>query len=183
MYSRFFAFAFSLIPGAGLMYLGLMRRGAQFMVLFFAVVALMVELRLEAIGMFALPVIWFYSFFDSLQTARRLREGERVPDEVLFPVSEWRSAVDVARVAGWGLIALGVMALLRRVVPYSFLHRVEAAFFPMVLILAGVYVLRRAVSAPARPAERVEPAVPGEGVGSAPPRESAAAAGEGEVAR
>lgn len=183
MYSRFFAFAFSLIPGAGLMYLGLMRRGAQFMVLFFAVVALMIELSLEALGMFALPVIWFYSFFDSLQTARRLREGERVADEVLFPVSEWRSAVDVARVAGWGLIGLGVLALLRRVVPYPFLHRVQAAFLPALLILAGVYVLRRAVSGPPRPAEDVGPTVSGEGVASELPRESAAAAGEGEGAR
>ncbi len=67
--SRLFSLLCACWPGAGEMYLGLMNRGVAIMLLFWGVVVI------GATGfpppMFILPVLWFYSFFDTL-TLRNL---------------------------------------------------------------------------------------------------------------
>ncbi|MFA9465196.1 MAG: hypothetical protein ACERKN_13010 [Velocimicrobium sp.] len=62
---KFLTFCFSLIPGAGHMYLGFMKQGISLMTLlcitfFFSTILNMGPL------LFILPVLWFYSFFDVL---------------------------------------------------------------------------------------------------------------------
>lgn len=108
------AFIFSLVPGAGHMYLGLMDRGIQLMLIFFGTLFLSSPGLGEGLlsnlwAMVVAPVTWFYSFFDALQTAGRLNQGEDVADR---PIVAW----DVVRAReglwGWALIALGVVALL-----------------------------------------------------------------------
>jgi len=56
--------AFSIVPGAGHMYLGLMKQGLQLMTLFFFTAFLMGWLNLSLL-VFILPIIWFYSLFDA----------------------------------------------------------------------------------------------------------------------
>lgn len=58
----FWTFCFSLIPGAGEMYLGFMKRGLSMMCLFLGWFAFCGATGFN-IGMCILPVIWFYSFF------------------------------------------------------------------------------------------------------------------------
>lgn len=58
----FWTFCFSLIPGAGEMYLGFMKRGLSMMCLFLGWFAFCGASGFN-IGMCILPVIWFYSFF------------------------------------------------------------------------------------------------------------------------
>lgn len=58
----FWTFCFSLIPGAGEMYLGFMKRGVSMMCIFFGWFAVCGVFGFEA-GLFVLPVMWFYSFF------------------------------------------------------------------------------------------------------------------------
>ena len=58
----FWTFCFSLIPGAGEMYLGFMKRGLSMMCIFFGWLAFC-GLFNFGVGAFVLPVIWFYSFF------------------------------------------------------------------------------------------------------------------------
>lgn len=55
-------FVFSLMPGAGEMYLGFMKRGVSTMCLFLGVFALSMIANVPE-GLVLLPVIWFYSFF------------------------------------------------------------------------------------------------------------------------
>jgi len=57
----FWTFIFSLIPGAGEMYLGFFRQGILLMLMFCAVAAIS-SCGLDVIAIF-LPIIWFYSFF------------------------------------------------------------------------------------------------------------------------
>ena len=59
--SSFWTFVFSLFPGAGHMYLGLMKKGASLMLLFCLTIALSGFLNLSFL-LILLPVIWFYSF-------------------------------------------------------------------------------------------------------------------------
>ena len=68
--SRLFSLLCACWPGAGEMYLGLMNRGLAIMILFWGVIALSVMIG-NAVLLFLLPVVWFYSFFDTL-TLRNL---------------------------------------------------------------------------------------------------------------
>lgn len=63
--SRFLTFMFSLLPGAGHMYLGLMKNGVSLMAVFFLVVFLSSWLNIGPL-IYVIPVVWFYSFFDCL---------------------------------------------------------------------------------------------------------------------
>ena len=62
--NRLITFLWSLIPGAGEMYLGFMKRGACIMGAFWGLLALAGQLQLE-IFLLLSPVIWFYSFFET----------------------------------------------------------------------------------------------------------------------
>ncbi|MEG0687331.1 MAG: hypothetical protein RR466_01420 [Hungatella sp.] len=60
--NKFFTFCFSMIPGAGEMYLGFYKMGISLMTIFGIIIALVGVFEL---GIFfcLLPVLWFYSFF------------------------------------------------------------------------------------------------------------------------
>ena len=60
--SRFWTFIFSMIPGAGEMYMGFFKHGISVMALFWLIVAIATFINLGAL-IFLLPIIWFYSFF------------------------------------------------------------------------------------------------------------------------
>ena len=61
--SGFLTFLFSLLPGAGHMYLNMMKKGVCIMSLFFALWGVGAFLRLDFLQLL-LPVVWFYAFFD-----------------------------------------------------------------------------------------------------------------------
>ncbi len=62
--SRFLVLIFSFIPGAGEMYLNMMKKGAAIMGLFWGISFISGSIN-SSILLFALPVIWFYSFFET----------------------------------------------------------------------------------------------------------------------
>ncbi|MBO8172497.1 MAG: hypothetical protein H0Z33_11450 [Bacillaceae bacterium] len=81
--SRFLTFCLSFVPGLGHLYLGLMNRGTQFMVMFFAALSIIFFLYETAIDnsfavffFMALPVIWFYSLFDSMNMVNRMKYSD-----------------------------------------------------------------------------------------------------------
>ena len=61
--NKFLSFCFSMVPGMGQMYLGLMNTGILFMLGFIAVIWASVFFRQEMFFL-VLPVIWCVSFFD-----------------------------------------------------------------------------------------------------------------------
>ena len=70
----FWVFIFSLIPGAGEMYMGFKKQGLSIMLLFWGAIALASITGLGWLAMF-LPVIWFYSFFN-VHNLKSLSEEE-----------------------------------------------------------------------------------------------------------
>lgn len=60
--NSFLIFICSLLPGAGEMYLGMMKTGIALMSAFFGIAFFANWLNIDVL-MFVLPVIWFYSFF------------------------------------------------------------------------------------------------------------------------
>lgn len=113
--SKFLTVLFSFLPGAGHMYMGLMRQGLQFMVLFFLPIFLIVWLRLGFLGL-ALPIIWCYSFFDALN---RISGNEPVEDGDIMVV-KWLKGKDTwlkerHKLIGYGLIVLGCILVFDRI--------------------------------------------------------------------
>lgn len=59
----FWLFIFSLIPGAGEMYMGFKKQGISIMLLFWSVIAIAAWSGMNWF-IFLIPIIWFYSFFN-----------------------------------------------------------------------------------------------------------------------
>lgn len=73
--SKLLATILAIFPGAGHMYLGLQKRGLQLMAGFLLSVYILDVLNL-GLFLFLIPIIWFYSFFDTLQLANRAEDEE-----------------------------------------------------------------------------------------------------------
>ena len=61
----FFRFLWSIIPGAGEMYMGFMKQGVTLMAVFAGIIAVAIAMNM-VFFFFPLPIIWFYSFFHVL---------------------------------------------------------------------------------------------------------------------
>jgi hypothetical protein len=86
--SKFLTFCFSLLPGAGHMYMGFMKMGLSFMAMFFFGIFLSSFLDIGPL-LVVLPLIWFYSFFDCIN--KRYSSDEEfllLEDNYLFSADE-----------------------------------------------------------------------------------------------
>lgn len=140
--SRFWAFIFSLIPGVGYLHLGLMNRGLQTMVVFFGSIFVASFMNFEEIMALVLPVVMFYSIFDTQQLVKKINEGVAVEDKQLFDIKN--IPINQSWI-GYGLIFIGVMALLNNAGPYYFpIYGLVRKILPSILIITlGIYILRR----------------------------------------
>lgn len=83
-----FAFVCSLVPGAGEMYMGLMKQGVSLMTMFFACVGLFSWMNGNVL-VWAGIIVWCYSFFH-VHHLRSLSEEEfqHIEDKILLPFNE-----------------------------------------------------------------------------------------------
>jgi hypothetical protein len=149
--SKFWTIVFSLVPGVGHMYLGLMQRGLQFCLLATALIMLSIITRLGVLATLG-PVIWFYALFDALQRADLIRQEQSVPDELLFP---WNKIPISSRLTGWLLIIFGFIILvnntfnLRHFLPdlpvldFIFHINFSVIIVSLFMVIFGVMILRR----------------------------------------
>ncbi len=155
-YSSFWSIVFSFLPGGGHMYLGLMKRGLQFMLIFFGIIALSSFFYSADFLVFFAAVVWFYSFFDCFHMRKRLEHDENIDEDLIFPVDI--KSINVKHL-GVGLIILGGLVLLNefldqivyitnRMNIYSESIRVairliRESIFPVVLIVIGFFILKK----------------------------------------
>ncbi|MBR2037210.1 MAG: hypothetical protein IKK03_16100 [Lachnospiraceae bacterium] len=92
--NRFWAFAFSLVPGAGEMYMGFMKQGVSLMTMFFGCIMLSSWMRADVLILAGI-VIWCYSFFH-VHNLRFLPEEQFqvVEDKILVPFNSEDLRVD-----------------------------------------------------------------------------------------
>lgn len=113
------AILFSIIPGAGHMYLGLMNEGIQLMTLFFSSIFIGDWLHLDIFIMMS-PIIWFFSLFDAREKSMSTEILE--DSDVIF--IKWLKSTkilnkDSKKVFGFLLIFVGAISLLERIIcPY-----------------------------------------------------------------
>lgn len=114
--NKFLTFLFSMLPGAGHMYLGFMKLGVSFLGSFFAIIFLSSWLDLGPL-MYLLPVLWFYAFFDCLnRTYMPDQEFVKLQDRYLFSLDKLagveKGLNDKSRLLlGIGLAVVGVLLL------------------------------------------------------------------------
>lgn len=170
--SRLFSLLCAFWPGAGEMYLGLMKRGIGIMTLFWLVFAIGASGIFPWI-IFILPVLWFYSFFDTL-TLRNLdyyaltelqEKDEYFFQDLLGGKLTLGDAVEKYHVLlGAGLIFAGVLSLYNRLVRwfwrshlipqwvYDFLDYLPSLVLSFAVIALGVWLIR----GKRMPADKVE---------------------------
>lgn len=159
--NSFWTFVFSLIPGAGQMYLGLMKKGVFLMLIFCILFALSTFLQLTFLAVL-LPVIWFYAFFDSMN-ARRWTDQQVYYANAEF--DKWLSGLlsrDVKGTIGkrhawigWGCVVLGVVTLLQMVIYpiwegyfhmepwiWGIFNKLPTLLICLAIILLGVYLVK-----------------------------------------
>ena len=142
-------FLFSLLPGAGHMYLGLMRRGLEIMVVFFAAIFLVANtLGLAEIGVPLSIILFFYSLFDAQHLYKAVRKGEEVADTDFLKISSFTLN---GYHMGIGAILLGFIFLLDRLRPHivqfmqpAVYSMMERSITPLLLIALGLYLVKRA---------------------------------------
>lgn len=159
--SSFLAFMASLVPGAGEMYIGFMKRGLSIMLIFWGLIFVSVWVNISSL-LFGIPIIWFYSFFD----VHNLRS---MPDDMLsateddyilfteFNTNKTRILQQKYRnILAWILIIIGVSVLWNNMNDFFYellpnyfgdVIRVIGHYFPQLLIgfaiiAFGLYLIR-----------------------------------------
>lgn len=117
MKNRALAILFGLMPGAGHMYLGKMKRGMTLMLLFWGdlFVASLLGMGALALGML---IIWFYAFFDNLNLSALPNDQlEAAPDLFMFGLLDGTNIHNLqifktkSTALGWGFIIVGILLL------------------------------------------------------------------------
>jgi len=168
--NRLLTFLLALIPGCGHMYLGYMKKGLQFMLMFVAAAYLAYLMDtiffdwITILFLVLLTPVWFYQMFDAMHTLTRLRKNaiEMPEDDGFFypekfmtiaPVKSRSIAKGVAII----LIVIGIFGIIYgalnnlhylwnwevQTAVLSFARRfVTPAFASIALIVAGIWLLK-----------------------------------------
>ena len=139
---RITTLALSIIPGAGHMYLGYQKRGLLFMAGFFFTIFFMGWLNLSLL-VFILPLIWFYSFFDTYHTLNG-KEVEDMELESILPKIKHKYI-------GIGLIAVGILLIFQNmifpIIQRYFIYEVrlylQTTIVSLIFIIGGIKMLQK----------------------------------------
>lgn len=160
--NSFFTFIFSLIPGAGQMYMGFMKRGLSLMSSFVMIIFFSVWLNAGPI-MFIGLIAWFYSFFDTHNLRSTPNEEfYNLKDEyILFPEflknkahleiqKRYRNIIAIALIViGFTILWNNVYYIFGSIMPYyiremlySFGRYIPQLIIGISIILFGFYLIR-----------------------------------------
>lgn len=151
--SKFYTFIFSLIPGAGHMFMGFMKMGVSLMSAFLTIIFFAAWLEISPL-LFILPLLWFYSFFDCIN--RRYSTDEEfalLEDNYLFSLDKLLSTNMIIfqkrrLFAGVLILLLGMYLLwnnilnsLMRHIPQEIFWQIKDATRSIPQIILGVVIV------------------------------------------
>jgi len=152
--NSFIAFLTALIPGVGYMYLGLIKKGVQFLLLFLFLRYLFTFLGIDFMKSIVLWPFWFYTFFDTMNVAEKMKKGITVPDcDLIFEKVNWNDCsgnMPSQRVffliIAWSFVFIGSLAILNKMFNDNQFYQLAVSladeyFFPILLIASGIYLL------------------------------------------
>lgn len=117
--NKLFRFIFSLLPGAGEMYMGFMKMGVSLMTLFFGLVVISTFLRLDAL-LFICIIVWFYSFFNVHNIAG-------MPEEEFCMLEDQ------------------YLVHFNQLFPENFMTKINNKVIGLILVIVGIYMLIREI--------------------------------------
>lgn len=155
--SGFLTFCFSLIPGAGEMYMGFMKQGISIMAVFWLIVFFASFFSLGP-ALFILPILWCYSFFN-VHNIRGMSDEEfyALEDDYLFHMDEslltGKLRGKQSNILAAALIIVGVAILWNHFANYlswllpdsiywGFMDAVPQLGIAVLLIWCGIYLIR-----------------------------------------
>jgi len=151
-HSKRVAIFFSLMPGAGHMYLGLVRQGIQLMLLFFSIMFMSASFQMEFLAIF-LPIIWFYSIFDV--RLKNLKEDPLVDADLpIFANAASKEYFSnrnlVERYIAYILIIMGIFSMinnliipvLSRYIDYYYIRCFKSLVISILLISIGIFMIK-----------------------------------------
>lgn len=151
-HSRGVALFFALMPGAGHMYLGLIRQGIQLMLLFFSIIFMSKSLDIDFVEIF-LPIIWFYSIFDV--RSKSLKEDPLVDADLpLFAdvasMKYFSNTNLIEKYIAYILILMGIFSIINNLlipilsnyVDYYYIRCGKSAIVSIVLISVGIFLIK-----------------------------------------
>lgn len=150
--SKTIALFFSLMPGAGHMYLGLKKQGIELMLLFLSIFFVSRSLNLDIVAIF-LPIIWFYSIFDARYKAM---SEEPLIDSNLEIFNHMNNKeqlfkkTSLSKYIGLGLIFCGIVILINEIIlpivepiiGFMEIRYIKTSFTSIILISIGIAFLR-----------------------------------------
>lgn len=147
--SKNLAVFFSLMPGAGHMYLGLLRQGLELMAIFFLGIFISDWLQMN-IFMVIIPLVWFYSVFDVLNktsSAEPLTDDDLPILSFLNKDQDWSRKGD--KVIGIVLIVVGILCLIQRIIfpladrfmNYEIRNYIQTGIVAILLIAGGIKLI------------------------------------------
>lgn len=148
--SKFLTVIFSLIPGAGHMFMGFMKRGVSLMSVFILLGALAAGLGIGFLG-WIMPIIWFYSFFDCINLAWAPDEVFNAQTDDFMPTGDFYQKLKTwllgkhRAVFGAVLVFIGIYLLIDNVIlrfDYGILNGLIHSIYGAIprLIVAGVII-------------------------------------------
>ena len=135
-----FIFAVFLPPGAGYMYMGLIKRGLSAMICFFFIIFVLssgISGAAETLIAFSIIILYFACIFDSFSICRRINAGEHVEDGVGSIINNILSNKKLCAAI---LVVLGVIFASTIL---GFALSVLRALLPLIIIAFGLYVIFR----------------------------------------
>lgn len=163
--SRFWSFCFSVIPGAGHMYLGLMNKGLCLMILFFSVLSFSISassfLGVDWLSAFLIPTVcvvcFFYSVFDCMGLVREILSGRLVRDIELHEIKSIFGKINInKRMVGTVLVVIGLLGTLNvfsdtlnsfLIKYFNFGFSLTSIVVPLLLVLLGFYLIQKGAEA------------------------------------
>ncbi len=155
--SGFLTFCFSLIPGAGEMYMGFMKLGISIMAVFWLLIFLAAFFGMGPL-LFILPILWCYSFFN-VHNIRGMSDEEfyALEDDYLFQLNDnvfWgRLKGKQGNLLAAVLIIIGVVIMWNRLGDYMrwllpnsvywyIMDDIPQVVITVLLIWCGIYLIR-----------------------------------------
>lgn len=155
--SGFLTFCFSLIPGAGEMYMGFMKQGLSIMFVFWGLIFMAAYLNISQV-LFILPILWCYSFFN-VHNLRGMSDEEfyAVEDDYLFHLDRIFSTGKLGKkqnnVLAGILIFVGIAVLWNHLSRYlywllpdwiywAFVDEIPQIVVAVILIAIGILLIR-----------------------------------------
>ncbi|MBA2942497.1 hypothetical protein HZF08_29920 [Paenibacillus sp. CGMCC 1.16610] len=114
--NRTLATIIAIFPGAAHLYLSMNKRGIQLMAIFLFSIYVLDVLRLS-LFFFLIPILWFFSFFDGLQSISKYENGTLVDKPIVENWSAYHRSI------GFVLILLGGYYVFKEVI-VQFLYQV-----------------------------------------------------------